>query len=170
MNMLVLVWLIGCMFTYGTISDDGKAGITDIRRFLIALVFWPFCLGVCLKVMMSVFEVPKPKLMGEDGSEEEEGQDSAVSGGAENALVGRLRSHVDSLRRMADDTERSMRERNETDERRLGFYDGRVCCIREQALNIEDIIANYCPLCQRHSGEAQTKTSTESKNAEGEKS
>jgi hypothetical protein len=58
-------------------------------------------------------------------------------------LVGDLRQQVETMRRIADDTEAHMR--GETDAKRIAFYDGRVCCLREQALNIEDIIANNPP-------------------------
>lgn len=56
-----------------------------------------------------------------------------------DCLVGDLRRLVETMRRIAADTERSMCE---GDPVRRAFFDGRVCCLREQALNIEDIIAN----------------------------
>ena len=54
-------------------------------------------------------------------------------------LVGDLLRQVERMRLMADDTERSICE---GDPVRRAFFDGRICCLREQAMNIEDIIAN----------------------------
>jgi hypothetical protein len=56
-------------------------------------------------------------------------------------IISDLMIQVDAMRRIADDTEADMR--SETDQKRISFYNGRVCCLREQALNIEDIIARY---------------------------
>ena len=80
---------------------------------------------------------------GGPGGKKCDSANNAVRGAAEprtlDGLVGDLRLQVETMRRIADDTERSMCE---GDPVRQAFFDGRVCCLREQALNIEDIIAN----------------------------
>jgi hypothetical protein len=62
-----------------------------------------------------------------------------ASGCTVEGLVGDLRRQVEYMRRLAADTESGL---NEGDPVRRAFYDGRCCCLREQAMNIEDIIAN----------------------------
>ena len=59
-----------------------------------------------------------------------------------DTLVERLKRQIAVMRKIADDTEEDI-PHNVSDKEQLAFYDGRVCCLREQALNIEDIIKEH---------------------------
>ncbi len=56
-----------------------------------------------------------------------------------NGLLDALRVQSEAMRRIATDTEKSMSA--EVNPPRISFYEGRVACLREQAMNIDDIVS-----------------------------
>lgn len=56
-----------------------------------------------------------------------------------NRLEEELQTHIDHLRRLADDTERDVSEDDKMSKERKQFYDGRVACLREEISNLKDV-------------------------------